>query len=232
MPTYIPGGPRDSGSPPTGPALAPPALPGRRSVTPAAATTETSLPLASAKPAGRAEIQRLAIFARAAWEDCGARAAGVPFDDWRHDQVRMATEGRATGLRDLRRGDWRVVAAHFLSLSGKVRPAFRTAKRAGREDRDEAAHKLREACDEARVMWPDYPAAICRQQYKCGLDEATAKQLWRLYYTVRNRRHVKRPHLPADASESARHSTPGKTTATQANRSRGSAGDDSDDIPL
>lgn len=232
MPTYIPGAPRDDAAPPTGPALAPPALPGRRSVTPATVTAETPLAEASRKPAGRAEIQRLAVFARAAWEDCGAQAAGVPFDDWRHDQVSLATGGAATGLRDLRRGDWRKVAAHFLTLSGKFRPAFRVAKRVGQEDRDEALYKLREACDEAGVMYPDYPAAICRTACKCELDAATAKQLWRLFYTVRNRRHIKRPHLPAGASQSAAHAKGGNSATAQGNRSRGSAGDASDDIPL
>ena len=231
MPTYIPGAPRDPHTAPVAPALAPPALPGRRTAIPALAG-EKPLTTASLKPTGRREIQRLASLAREAWEACGAKAAGIDCDTWRHDQVRLATGGTATGLRDLRRGDWRKVAALFLDLAGKSSSAFRVAKRVGHEDRDEALHKLREACAEAGVRYPDYPEAICRSQNKCALEIASAKQLRRLYYTVRNRRHVKRPHLPAAASTPAPHAKGGNSIPTQGNRSRGSAGALSDDIPL
>ena len=37
-------------------------------------------------------------------------------------------------------------------------------------------------------MAEDYAAAICRRQYKRELGEASAKQLWNLFFTVRNRR--------------------------------------------
>jgi hypothetical protein len=52
-------------------------------------------------------------------------------------------------------------------------------------------HILKANCEERGLKFPDYPGAICRAQNKCGLGGATEKQLWRLVYTVRNRKKKK-----------------------------------------
>jgi hypothetical protein len=54
-------------------------------------------------------------------------------------------------------------------------------------DRELVLRKLKSECA-ARGVAIEYPAKICRVQYKCQLEEASPNQLWQLVFTVRNRR--------------------------------------------
>jgi hypothetical protein len=63
--------------------------------------------------------------------------------------------------------------------------------RAETEPRRMAMHKLRRDCAD-RGLSLDYPAAICRRQYRCALEDASPTQLWQLVFTIRNRRPTRR----------------------------------------
>lgn len=137
-------------------------------------------------------VARLARLAYGAWpgraefEQLNAELpASARFNAWRRVE-----QGKACGTQSLRectQRDYGRLKAHFEALAGQDRRATGTLARDRDNDRRVALHKLREALAERDL--PDaYAAAICRRQYRCALEEAGAKQLWRLLYTVRNRR--------------------------------------------
>lgn len=150
-----------------------------------------------------AERQELGMVAKQAWEACGAKAAHIPADEWRHDQVAIATQGKATRVSDLRRGQFRDVLAHFLTIKGDVARAFRVAERSGQDmaDRDLAVHKLREVCEAGGLDYPEYPESICRRQFKIGLDEVETGRIWFLFYTCNTRARRKNEKASEIASE-------------------------------
>jgi hypothetical protein len=139
------------------------------------------------------ERQRLAHVARVAFDRCGAGKAGISFDEWRHEQVEIATDGRATGITSLTRGQYREVQAHFLAIAGDAVKAFRSGQRAGQShaDRDLAFRKLREACESGELDYPSYPEAICRKQFRCDLDALETGKVWFLFYTCTRRARAK-----------------------------------------
>lgn len=111
------------------------------------------------------------------------RSRTACFEAWRHCE-----QGKAIGLQSLcecTQAHYARLKAHFEALVG-LDPTPTLVR-----DRDNprriALHKLTEALAAAGLA-TSYAAAICRRQYRCALDEASAKQLWNLFYTVRNRR--------------------------------------------
>ena len=78
------------------------------------------------------------------------------------------------------------------SVRAAAAAAERTLARDADNDRRIARYKLDQALRE-RGLGESYAAAICRTQYRCSLAEASPRQLWRLVYTIRNRRRPARP---------------------------------------
>lgn len=116
---------------------------------------------------------------------------------------RRVEQGRAVGRQSLTQctseGDFLKLCAHFRAMiPGQEQRAARTLARHAIEPRLVALHKLRQACERAGVDL-GYPAKICRTQYRCSLDQASEKQLWRLVYTVKNRGTAKRREAAAAA---------------------------------
>lgn len=132
-------------------------------------------------PLSKEQRQGLARLARRAWANFGG---GQPFDAWRHDQCRRAVGRR---ISEATQPDFLPLRAHFLNLAGNPAAAFETLMRAESEPRRVAMHKLQRECA-ARDLPLAYPESICRRQYRCGLEDASPKQLWTLVFTVRNRR--------------------------------------------
>ena len=133
-------------------------------------------------PIGNGQKARLCILARRAWERAGA--PGDP-DEWRRGQQAAAC-GKPS-LRLATQNDYLLIRARFLDLLGESGAAFEDLVRQQSEGRRLAWNKLETACKE-RGLALAYPDAICRKEYKRGLEDADEKQLWRLVYTVRNRR--------------------------------------------
>lgn len=117
------------------------------------------------------------------------------FTHWRHAQQRLATG--TDSLTAMNQRDYLNCLLHFQILEGThgappgdtaLPPAAaRTLARSASEEHRRARWKLGQALREADLP-TEYAEKICRTQYKCPLADATTKQLWRLFYTVRNRR--------------------------------------------
>lgn len=153
-------------------------------------------------PAPLSNIQKrdISIAARRAYEAWDGREAYEAinsessrtecFEAWRHVEARKAVG--IESLREMTQAHFNRVLAHFEQLAGDVAGAARRRGRDQDNDRRIALHKLKEACQAADVGL-SYAATLCRTQYRCALDEATTKQLWNLFYTVRNRRKASAP---------------------------------------
>ncbi len=120
------------------------------------------------------------------------------FESWRHVE-----QGKACGmqsLRDCTQAHYGRLVAHFKALAGDAAGAARTLARDADNDRRIARYKLDEALRE-RGLRTEYAASICRRQNRCELDAATARQIWRLVYTVRNRRRPAAAPAPEPRGE-------------------------------
>lgn len=148
---------------------------------------DADCPDAGWKPLTRHQKTRLVLLAKKGWEsakDTAGTAALLDFDAWRQE---VAIRVCGCRISEARQEHWADLKAEFQSRAGDDAGAFRTQLREGDNKRRIAMHKLTEAL--AKKGLPvTYAAAICRTQYKCSLDEASARQLWRLFYTVRNRK--------------------------------------------
>jgi hypothetical protein len=131
-----------------------------------------------------AQRQSLARLARRAWDKHLAWQSGAAFATWRHDQCIKAVGRRIT---EACQRDFLPLRAHFLDLIGLSGIALNVLLRSESEPHRIALYKLRRECAARRVDL-SYAEAICRNQFKCSLDEANAKQLWCLLFTVRNRK--------------------------------------------
>jgi hypothetical protein len=141
----------------------------------------------------------ICILAREAFAEIGNRKRGnseisdVSFQlsdlsAWRHEQCFLAV-GKDS-LRDCVQGDYKKLFAHFLNLKGEPGRAVKAHMEVELEAGAIAMRKLERECA-ARGLELSYPAAICRNKFKCGLDEATPRQLWVLVFDVRTSKHKK-----------------------------------------
>jgi hypothetical protein len=105
-------------------------------------------------------------------------------DEYRRRHV--ATACGKHGLRCCSQDDYGLVKAHFQDLLGETGKAMNTLVHAEGNGRRVAEHKLVRACEAAKLSVA-YAATICRNQFKCSLEDATEKQLWCLTFTVKNR---------------------------------------------
>lgn len=110
-------------------------------------------------------------------------------EDWRHSQVAAAC-GKF-GLKCCDQNDYKRVEAHFLELLGESSRAFRAHVAAETEPRRQAEAVLTRELERFGMRLA-YAEAICRQQFKCGLFDASEGQLWKLVYTVRNRGNARK----------------------------------------
>lgn len=135
----------------------------------------------------------LGMLSRRAWEHLAEHGAldkaEEKLNPWRHAEVSKATNGQAGRLGEATDRQFRQIRGHFLHLLGEDDGAFLDAMRdqPGRSDWELAWYKLKEACRKWEYAWPGYPESVCRNQYRCGIEDATTKQMWALFYTVTNR---------------------------------------------
>jgi hypothetical protein len=119
------------------------------------------------------------------YDDLPATKARQQF---RHDQVVKAC-GKI-GLRCCSQDDYLRVKAHFLDLLGETGKALDAHVRAETEGLRVVTNKIHAACREFGFTL-GYANKIC-QRFRVNLDGATEKQLWTVFYTVRNRGLAKR----------------------------------------
>lgn len=149
-----------------------------------------SSPLSNEQKAEIAQLARKAYDAwngREAFEDANPELSRSKcFEAWRRVQ-----QGEAVGIQSLTlctQDQFLPLRVHFKKMIPVSIPsAMRDALRAQEEPRIRARYKLQQALDE-RGLNESYAAAICLRQFKCELGQASEKQLWCLFFTIRNRR--------------------------------------------
>ena len=91
-----------------------------------------------------------------------------------------------TSLTAATQAQYADIKAAFESLAGDDARAYTTIRRGQDNPRRVALWNLQRACAAAKLSTA-YAQSICKTQYRCTLDEANEKQLWRLVYTIKNR---------------------------------------------
>jgi hypothetical protein len=145
---------------------------------------DAACPDAGWKPLTTHQKARLSILARQAAEAQGVSLRSADLAEWRH-----AISIRACGLRisEATQKHWTDLKSAFQDLAGQPEKAFNTQMRDGDNKRRIALHKLTQELA-GKGLHPSYAASICMAQFKVPLDQASAKQLWCLFYTISNRR--------------------------------------------
>jgi hypothetical protein len=127
---------------------------------------------------------------RPAFEAWGARQRAfidtpAAFDYWRRDQVAAAC-GKF-GLRCCSQDDFVPIIAHCWDLRGRPDIAFNLlAQRPDANERRQVEWKICHELEKAGLKL-SYAAAICARQFKCRLDDASLKQLWCIFFTIKAR---------------------------------------------
>lgn len=128
----------------------------------------------------------LAQLARRVAATMGLPTSGAEHEAWRAEESVIACGRR---ISQARQGDFNKIRAQFEKQIPGSGPAI-AARTAMRDQGNKARIALwrlnREL--EARGLDRGYAEHICRCEYRCDLAHATAPQLWRLVFTVRNRR--------------------------------------------
>jgi hypothetical protein len=163
------------------PGIRPPAL---RPVSAAKHAADGGCPDGGWKPLTKEQKMRLAILARKA-----AAVKELAFDNQQMNAWRQEVSIRACGLRisEASQCHWADLKSAFEDLAGDSVAAYQTQLRDGDNKRRVALWKLTQALD-AKGLQMGYAAAICRAQFKCSIEDASAKQLWNLFYTITNRK--------------------------------------------
>lgn len=125
---------------------------------------------------------RLSILARKAYAE--QKVQGMDLDEWRHE---IAISACGCRISEASQRQWADLKTAFQDLAGDPVGAMRTQIHEGDNKRRIALHKLTTACKERGLDF-SYAEKICRAQFKIPTAEASAKQLWCLFYTVTNRR--------------------------------------------
>jgi integrase len=143
---------------------------------------DADCPDASWKRLTNEQKKRLAILARQGYAKL--QITGVTFDDWRHE---VAIQACGLRISEATQAHWADLKSAFQIHAGQPDKAFQTQMREGDNKRRVAMFKLTQACQE-RGLHMSYPDSICHTQFKLPISEASAKQIWCLFYTVTNRR--------------------------------------------
>jgi hypothetical protein len=133
-------------------------------------------------PLSNEQKARICILARQGFD---LVVTDLDLQAWRRAQ-QLAACGKES-LTACTQEDFLKLKSHFQKLAGEEGDSLRTANREAGDPARVALFKLREAMTE-RGLSIGYAINICRTQYKCTLEQASAKQLWCLVYTIRNRR--------------------------------------------
>jgi hypothetical protein len=190
------------------------------------------------KQLSRPQITALVILAKKAWTKHRVVNPDAPaFEDWRVEECRKACGAR---LSEAQQKDFSAIKSHFANIAGQSGKAFDSAMRSGTEKERIAHAVLKKDCAKAGVEL-SYASHICWAQFKCKLEDATAKQLWCLVFTVRNRPNAGRSKtqemsaqassLPSSVSKSSV-SKPGRNYILNASAPTSAAADDNEPDPF
>lgn len=111
------------------------------------------------------------------------RVQGMSLEDWRHE---IAIRACGVRISEATQDHWADLKTAFLDLAGDPVGAMRTQLREGDNKRRIALHKLTKACEQ-RGLAMSYAESICRDQFKVPVSQASAKQIWCLFFTISKR---------------------------------------------
>jgi len=159
---------------------------------------ETAVQAQGAGVISRAQVVELLRVAQAAWR--AQTAAGLTadgFDVWRGGTLFDAVH--LSSFRSVRQSEFNVVLALFHKLAGNTIAAMATESASGANDqRRRAAFALKaEIAKCADVLGgavgaTRYAEAIAWNKYRTGIEGLSAKQVWCVFFTIRNRANKKR----------------------------------------
>lgn len=150
---------------------------------------------------GRDQVRRLILRAQSAWRaQCALGLCDDTFDAWRHGALYDAV--RKTSFRAVTQREFGVALGHFIRLSGGSETAYRNDRRiAGREssgegDRRRAMAAIYSACQGAADVLGSgahaYALSLLDKIHGVTAEQATARQIWQVIFTIRNRAAAKR----------------------------------------
>ena len=163
---------------------------------------ETAVQAQGAGVVSRAQVVELLRVANVAWK--AQKAAGLTdddFDTWRGGTLFDAVQ--LSSFRSVRQSEFNVVLALFHKLAGNTIAAMAAEGAGGADDqRRRAAFALKaEIAKCADVLGgvvgaTRYAEAIARSKYRASLETLSAKQVWCVFFTIRNRANKKRQEAP------------------------------------
>ena len=173
-----------------------------------------------------AEVRALGIASSLAWEkyceeleregdsiQALAKSSGLTMkacqDQWRHGQVKSATDGRAEGLTKMVRADFRQVKARFLDMAGMTAEAFELLLRTGDSRNGEPVENMERSARAVQDMMQQVERHFAEQSPEGVKERAAAfftslvqwkerkagkrwaewesKAQWNLFFTIKNR---------------------------------------------
>ncbi len=164
----------------------PPAVP-LKPISDAGHARDAECPDGGWKPLSNEQKARLCILAR---EAAASQNLSLKTKDLAAFRQALSIQACGRRISEATQSNWADLKSAFQDAAGNAAGAFRTQIREGDNKRRVAMHKLTEAL-KAKELNPSYAASICRAQFKCPLEEATAKQIWCLYFTLTKRRNPK-----------------------------------------
>ncbi len=171
----------------------------------------------AAQVLNKAQVRDLILAAQTAWrvqQRCGL--ADEPFDVWRHAALHDAC-GRQS-FRAVTQGEYGRALAYMLNLAGKKAATRKAAAKAPAADEASRARwALERECQKLAAAFGGltgataYADALLERIHKTDRYLATAKQLWQVLFTVRNRAKAKRSKTAQDASGASGQADGGKS---------------------
>lgn len=144
----------------------------------------------TSQPLSRRQKWMLSDLAEAAWLHLGLRdqLGGEPLDTFRHRIARSVCGRR---ISEAVNGDYKALEARFLSLRAESARAFESALKSETEGLRIAHHKLATEL-RAHGLQPGYAETIASAIFKRPLGELHTKEIWKVFYTIRNRGKAKK----------------------------------------
>lgn len=117
------------------------------------------------------------------------------FNYWRRREVANALRERCkrkaappNSFKILSQTDYGFVLAHFVGMYNFER-GVEIFNKAKAQEYATVMALLEKSCRERGLDYPSYPNHVCKDQFRCEVEDASVNQLWCLVYTVRNRRY-------------------------------------------
>lgn len=136
-------------------------------------------------PLSNEQKTRLALLAKKAAMRQYLPTSGPEHDAWRQERSLALAKVR---ISEARQRHWNDLHAVWQDLAGESGKAFDILMRADGNPRRVAMYKLEQEL-KSRGLADNYAASICFSMFKVSLADASAKQLWKVLFTIRSHKH-------------------------------------------